>query len=927
MTKTITTTARRMSEPRASNQDKNGIPVYTQEQMDLLASTLGIKYQVEDNLTGGMSLYSVSITLTNHSSLTLGFCSGCSTNRQWSIYFSHLRMVEPNFLPMDPCVDLEYSGVRFSHVNGSIFKLSPLKSFQPLKTGESVKIKFNGQHYSASRSDVLPNWYLHIEGTEPRLIKSTEGESLDFVGPFDTPKRYKRFDYTLSSGRKRYDIYQPFTPEVRFHRYQPSSLTSSSSQPQPKDTHCQLKHVIPTPYKIDLKDVENCVDIFSEGWTILAVGHHFQKEAQYLSEKTGIALCETAVDSKTGQVKMITLTQEKTSTPAAHLIESEAYKLAVDAASQSIQISANTNAGAFYAVQTLLSLVSPRSSPSGNPSNLSHSPIPSCSVLDAPRYPYRGMHVDISRNFQEKREILKLLDLMAAYKMNKFHFHLTDDEGWRLEIPGLEELTEVGSKRGHDTKENTCLLPLLGSGPFLEGLGCGYYSVEDYKDILRYAKDRHIEVIPEIDMPGHSHAAVRAMKVRYDRLMAKGKRKEAEQYLLSEPDVPASSQAFSVQMLADNSMNPGLESTYAFIDKVIKELKEMHKDIQPLRVFHLGGDEVPYEAWDESPACLSLVNSEEVDSMEDLMEYFVLRVAAQAHKHGLELGAWQDGIVVNRSEPYRRSKFPNSNVLVYFWRNVWEKGQAYDAHKLANEGYHVILAPGTHLYFDHPHEPDPEERGLFWACRFVDTRKVFSFMPATIMANADVKLTGEKLTKADLKAIRESDDFMELKKSENIKGMQGQIWTELVRTRQQFHEMIFPRIIALAERVWHCAAWESESADTRVKGQEKDWLEFASTLGHKELRRLEKEDIPYHIPPPGARLTGDGHLEMCSCYPGLPLSYSVDEGKSWLTYERPVDVEAYQEVLVRASSHNGKNHSRVTKVDVKTYAESDEQCT
>ena len=241
--------------------------------------------QVEDNLTGGMSLYSLSITLTNHCSVTLGYCAGCSTNSQWSIYFSHLRMVEPNFLPIDPCVDLEYSGVRFSHVNGSIFKLSPLKSFLPLKNGESVKIKFNGQHYSASRSDVLPNWYIHIDGTEPRLIKSTEGESLDFVGPFDTPKRYKRFDYTLSSGRRRYDIYQPFTPEVRFHRYQPV-LSSSSSSSSHKDTPWQLKPIIPTPHTLVIKDTENCVDILSGGWTILDHGGHFQKEAQYLSGKT-----------------------------------------------------------------------------------------------------------------------------------------------------------------------------------------------------------------------------------------------------------------------------------------------------------------------------------------------------------------------------------------------------------------------------------------------------------------------------------------------------------------------------------------------------------------------------------------------------------------------------------------------------------------
>ncbi|KAH9510135.1 hypothetical protein Btru_043540 [Bulinus truncatus] len=881
--------------------------IWKQKDLNLVAETLELKYQVEDNLSGGRALFSASITLTNRCSVILSSADDCA--KQWSIYFAHLRMVEPTYLPSDNSVNLEYAGICLSHLNGSIFKLSPIKSFKPLGEGETLTFKFNAQHYSAARSDVLPNWYIHVEGLEPRVIKSTQGESLDFVGPFDSPKKYKRFDYVLPTGKRRYDIYQPFTPEVRFSRYPESTCDP-----------CHLKNVIPTPFHIELIG-SGCIDMRQGDWKILSSNDTFVKEITYLSDRLKIPIIEKEIQDKGDKTelhKVVLLKKSELKSVINDALDTEAYELIVDSTSERIEISGNTSSGIFYGVQTLLSLYAPSL-------NKAAGLVKDCRIRDAPRYSYRGMHVDVSRNMHSKEEILSLLDVMAMYKLNKFHFHLTDDEGWRLEIPGLEELTEIGSKRGHDPNEDTCLLPLLGSGPFPNGLGCGYFTVTDYKCILHYAEARHIEVIPEIDMPGHSHAAVRAMKVRYNRFMAQNNQKEAEKYLLSDIKETGNHHALSVQMLADNSMNPGLESTFTFIDKVIKELKEMHKDVQPLRVFHLGGDEVAYEAWDESPACLALVESKKIKSMEDLMEYFVTRVGKLAQKHGLELGAWQDGIIVKNKDPYMRSCFPNSKVLVHFWRNVWETGQAFDAFKLANEGYEVVVAPATHLYFDHPYEPDPEEKGLFWACRFIDTHKVFRFMPENLLANADVKLTGEKITKLDLELLMESEDYTELNKPGNIIGIQGQIWTELVRTSHLLYQMVFPRLIALAERAWHKSSWETLDVKKGKADQEKEWSSFAHTLGYKELSRLESVKVEYHIPAPGARVSGDGLLDLRSCYPGLPLSYSLDKGETWQTYRKPFDITAYDEVLVRCSSHNGVHHSRVTKVTIQTYADSDEQ--
>lgn len=194
------------------------------------------------------------------------------------------------------------------------------------------------------------------------------------------------------------------------------------------------------------------------------------------------------------------------------------------------------------------------------------------------------------------------------------------------------------------------MLPLLGSGPGFDTSGSGYYSVEDYREILRYAKQRHIDVIPEIDMPGHSHASIKSMKARHQKFMAAKDREKAEEYLLTDFDHDTSLGSHSVQMYSENAMNPGMESTYKFVEKIVKEVKKMHEDILPLKIFHFGGDEVPYEAWEGSPACMSLIDSEEVKSEEGLMEYFVSRVADIVASCDLDVGAWQDGIIPDETD-------------------------------------------------------------------------------------------------------------------------------------------------------------------------------------------------------------------------------------------------------------------------------------
>ena len=207
-------------------------------------------------------------------------------------------------------------------------------------------------------------------------------------------------------------------------------------------------------------------------------------------------------------------------------------------------------------------------------------------------------------------------------------------------------LIQLGSKRCHDSKSpSECLPPALGSGPETTSSGSGFYTTEDYKDILRRAASRHIVVIPEIDMPGHARAAIKSMESN-------------PKYKLS--DELDTSKYAAQSAYRDNALNPCLESAYTFVRHIMNELKNLHKDIQPLTVFHFGGDEVAKGAWMGSPKCQNLLKTEQ-----DLKKYFVKRVAGIAKELNLSVGAWEDGIMYNATSPYDRNIFQGYVFRVY----------------------------------------------------------------------------------------------------------------------------------------------------------------------------------------------------------------------------------------------------------------------
>jgi len=433
-------------------------------------------------------------------------------------------------------------------------------------------------------------------------------------------------------------------------------------------------------------------------------------------------------------------------------------------------------------------------------------------ILDAPRFAYRGLMLDVVRHFSSKETVLRLLDCMALYKLNKFHFHLTDDEGWRLAIAALPELTGVSAQRGFSGMQANCLPPSFGSGAVAENsAGSGFYSREDFIDILRFARARHIDIIPEINFPGHARAAIKAMQFRFRRLLNEGKIAEAEEYLLNDPADQSIYQ--SVQLWRDNVICIAKESCYRFIHTVLLEIHAMYAEADViLTTLHTGGDEVPDGAWQHSPLCQNFMQQHDMSDINALQNYFLRRYQTILQGFSVKLAGWEEiastkqlSIPSETNHPqavgsYKlvpNQAFVHENFQTYVWNNTWGMGQEDLAYQLANAGYQVVLCNGTTLYFDLAYAKDPKEPGYYWG-GFIETRSVFEFCPLDIYHNARVDLFGKPLEQAKLNDMQRLNDYGKT----NILGMQAQLWGENARHRSRVEYLLFPRLIALAERAW-----------------------------------------------------------------------------------------------------------------------------
>jgi hexosaminidase len=589
--------------------------------------------------------------------------------------------------------------------------------------------------------------------------------------------------------------------------------------------------------------------------------------------------------------------------PVAAQSSAEAYELRVE--DSGVTITGNTAQAVSRGLQSLRDLLPLTGAPAAGVH------LPKLTLVDAPRFEYRGVQLDVARNFQSKATVMRLLDLMARYKLNKFHFHLIDDEGWRVQIAGLPELTAFGARRGHPADLTRHLPSAYGSGPDVNDLhGSGFYTADDYMAIVRHAAALHIEVIPEFEMPGHARAAVKAMEYRSRQLLAQGQSKAmAHRYLLSDPQDASVYQ--SPQLYTDHVVNPGMESSYTFIEHVVKQFARMHRQAGvPLRHLHVGGDELPKGAWEKSPAARATMRQLGLPDTAALWDHFYNRVDTILRRAGVLASGWEElGARTAKLRGQRRvianPEFLRRGFTVYVWNNLDDDQDL--AYRLANAGYQTVLAPVTHLYFDMAHVKSDTEQGHNWGA-YTDLDQVFDFVPFDFV----------RKSATDATPVAGKEGLTDFGQS-HILGLEATLFTETMREPSRIDYMLMPRMLGLAQRAWVAdPAWAQERDPAKAKTlHAADWSVFANTVGKRVLPRLDAEQsgLAYRIAPPGLRLV-DGQVLANHMLPGTTLRYTTDG--SLPNANSPAvqgPILAKGTILVAAFDRNGRS-GRASRIEV-----------
>lgn len=500
------------------------------------------------------------------------------------------------------------------------------------------------------------------------------------------------------------------------------------------------------------------------------------------------------------------------------------YKIVLDG---ECKVQAADEDGAQYAKVTLENL---KRNAGGNE-------LPNLVIEDWPDFGYRGFMLDISRNFTNKDNILKFIDLLAHYKASVFHLHFGDDEGWRVEIPQFPELTTYGAyhefpyrdENGNYTETNYLLPSYNGSvdPKDLTSSANGHLTAAEYVEIVKYAWEHRITVIPEFDTPGHSRAAIKAMQ-------AYAERTGDDSYLLSDPE--DKSEYCSVQYYKDNALNVALPSTYKFIEVVFDQLIAYHKEAgAPIPAIHVGGDEVPHGAWVGSEPCQKIMAERGWDNIELLKSYYIENVLDIAESRGVKISGWQELVMDLEDHVYERMKKNLYSV------NFWHTGTGNEEfpYKYANDGVPAVLSNMTNTYVDFAYTPDKTERGLSWG-GFVDERRSFSLLPFDIYRSVRWDDKGR---------IRNIEKLPEgktpLVAKQNIIGVQAQLWTETVRSFDHVTSYVFPKVCGVFERAWNASpSWEGTTvADDPAFMAELD--KYYSTVVDHEMPYYEAEGVAY----------------------------------------------------------------------------------
>ena len=798
---------------------------FSQKKMDLSTNDLQIDWKLITNNFNGKDQYQFSFTLTNTSKKSILPPSG------WTIYYNANREI----------VDSNLTGpLKSFRIHGDLFYLKPAAGFKGLKSGESISVDGIGDAWAFNISDAPAGYYLVWDND---LKKAYAINKTTATPPADINK-FKRSPNQVND---------QVTPEMVFE--QNATIKDLPTQ--------DLPVIFPTPLSYQAKDGK----FILSSATAIQADPVFSNEAALLKEELE-SFTSFKFNTNQNYTNTILLSLDKT-------LPTESYTLSVS--NNQIKISASQPIGIFYALQSLKS-ATPLVAWKTKQETLD---VPCMEVKDQPRFGYRGLHIDVARNFQTKEQVKRVLNWMAMYKLNKLHFHFSEDDAWRVEIPALPELTTVGVQRGHTLDSKEYMPASYGSGGDINNIQSSFYTRNDYIDILKHAKSKFIDVIPEIETPGHARAAIKAMDARYARLMKEGKPEEAKQYLLSDPD--DKSVYLSAQNFRDNVMCVAQPGVYNFVATAIDAFVSMHQEAgMPLKTIHVGGDEVPQGVWEKSPIAQNLLSQLPKDKYRqtsDLWVYYWEKVNAILKERNLYLSGWEeigmreskvDGNKVMMVNP----EFANNNFHTYVWNTVVGWGAEDLPYRLANGGYKVILCPVSNLYFDLSYQKDFNEVGYYWG-GFVDIDKAFYFIPYDYLKNTKVDRFGVPIDPA---ILQDKDKLTDYGKT-NIVGLQGELWSENIRTADDLEYLAFPKMLGLAERAWSADPEWATSKDASLSASlyQQAWSSFVNVVGKRELTKLNyyQGGANFRIPTVGAKqLNGVVHANIQ--LPGLTIRYTSD---------------------------------------------------
>ena len=750
---------------------------------------------------------------------------------------------------------------KYEYVAGQSYNILSFGNDYTIKKGETISIDLKQRGGVKRKSDFPMGGFVVTDDDILNVKFINLWENAKDIQELDIPTANDRFNYNVSN-----------------------KLLDKS----------QLDLIIPTPNKIDF--FEGQMDLKTKYSINIdeSLNLNFDFAKSLMSGVAKIVSNNEEADIKISFIENLT---------------KESYELNID--NNSISIFASDRAGALYGLQSLkqIFLVS----------KLEKTSIRNLKITDSPKFSYRGMLLDISRNFYGPKKIKQILDYLSFFKINHLDFRLTDDEGWRLEIPGLEELTEVGSKRGYTKDESDNLIPIYGSGPDSNSSpGSGYLSKSEFKDILKYANERNITIIPQISYPSHIRSAIISMNARYQKFMELGDKGEAEKYLLIDPN--DESEYYSAQGFDDNIVCICRESAFNFYEKVIDEVYLMYKEAGvEMKKFGVGADEIPYGAWMKSPLCDKFMEEKSITGDYDaLYQYQQRRIYNKLSSYGLTMTGWDDILLrlteKNQSETQIKDFFKDDDILLFVWNNSWGGGRQDMIYKYANLGYKTIMSNSSAFYFDMVDDKDFDNIGLSWS-GYADYKDIWTVDVFDIFNDS----YGVKKNNISTDYINKSEKI-DPKNRDNIIGIQSQIWGETIVDEDVLDYMFMPNIIVFSQKAWsQDDSWMSIS-DKEIKDQtlEIEWNKFTNNLGQRVLPIVDEifGGLSYDLPKPGGIIVNDS-LYANTVFPGLDIKYTLDgtvPDSNSENYTTPVKIKTDDVVHLRLFDKKGRGGNDI-KVD------------